>query len=98
METVKKQIQIGALPTDDVFDEIKEALKYDVNYDEEAPKLTAEQLASFIPTHPELFKPKKKQITLKLDADIISAFKSTGKGYQTRMNEALRLSLMHGLI
>ena len=32
----------------------------------------------------------KKLLTLRLDPDVIEHFKSTGKGWQTRLNEALR--------
>ncbi|OLF71436.1 3-oxoacyl-ACP synthase [Maricaulis sp. W15] len=32
----------------------------------------------------------KKQVTLRLDDDIIAFFKESGKGYQTRMNAVLR--------
>ncbi len=32
----------------------------------------------------------KKQLTMRLDADIVEWFKSQGKGYQTRMNAVLR--------
>ena len=35
----------------------------------------------------------KEQQTVRLDRDILSTFKSTGKGWQTRMNEALRTYL-----
>ena len=35
----------------------------------------------------------KRQITLRLDADIISHFKSKGRGWQTRINESLRKEL-----
>ena len=34
--------------------------------------------------------PAKKQVTLRLDDDIIAFFKENGKGYQTRMNAVLR--------
>lgn len=37
----------------------------------------------------------KKQITLRLDADVIEAFKSQGAGWQTRINEALRQAMNH---
>lgn len=37
----------------------------------------------------------KKQITLRLDADIIESFKSEGTGWQTRMNDALRHAIDH---
>ena len=32
----------------------------------------------------------RKQISLRLDGDVIAKFKSTGKGWQGRVNEALR--------
>ncbi|WP_288429131.1 BrnA antitoxin family protein [uncultured Agrobacterium sp.] len=32
----------------------------------------------------------KKQITLRLDEDVIARFRQTGKGWQGRMNEVLR--------
>ncbi len=32
----------------------------------------------------------KLALTIRYDADVISAFKSTGKGWQTRMNDALK--------
>jgi len=33
---------------------------------------------------------RKKQITLRLDADVVEWFKSQGRGYQTRINAVLR--------
>lgn len=38
---------------------------------------------------PAVEKPKR-QISLRLDPDVIDAFKATGKGWQGRINEALR--------
>lgn len=35
----------------------------------------------------------KKQITLRLDVDIIAKFKATGDGWQARINEALRKAM-----
>ncbi|MDX0362081.1 hypothetical protein GOC47_11220 [Sinorhizobium meliloti] len=32
----------------------------------------------------------KKQVTLRLDEDVIAKFRACGKGWQSRMNEALR--------
>ena len=37
-----------------------------------------------------LYRPIKKPVTLRLDADVISWFKESGRGYQTRINRALR--------
>ncbi len=39
---------------------------------------------------PELYKPIKKPVTLRLDADVLLWFKKQGRGYQTRINKALR--------
>jgi len=36
------------------------------------------------------YRPIKKSISLRVDADVLAWFKCQGKGYQTRMNEALR--------
>lgn len=51
------------------------------------------------PTKPEdwenavrgaFYRPVKKSISLRLDADVLAWFKCQGKGYQTRMNQVLR--------
>jgi uncharacterized protein (DUF4415 family) len=36
------------------------------------------------------YRPIKKPVTLRLDADVIAWFKARGRGYQTRINRALR--------
>lgn len=38
----------------------------------------------------DLYKPVKKPVTLRLDADVIAWFKKDGRRYQTRINAALR--------
>jgi uncharacterized protein (DUF4415 family) len=42
-----------------------------------------------------LYRPIKKPVTLRLDADVIAWFKKSGHGYQTRINRALR-KMMEG--
>ena len=42
----------------------------------------------------ELYRPIKRPVTLRLDADILSWFKAQGRGYQTRINRALRGVMM----
>jgi uncharacterized protein (DUF4415 family) len=34
--------------------------------------------------------PNKVRVSLRVDSDTLEAFKATGKGWQTRMNEALK--------
>lgn len=41
----------------------------------------------------EYYRPLKKPVTLRLDADVLAWFKKDGRRYQTRINKALR-SLM----
>jgi uncharacterized protein (DUF4415 family) len=37
-----------------------------------------------------MYKPLKKPVTLRLDADVLAWFQRAGRGYQTRINRALR--------
>ena len=41
-----------------------------------------------------LYKPIKRPVTLRLDADVLAWFKKPGSGYQTRINRALRRVMM----
>lgn len=40
----------------------------------------------------------KRQITLRLDADLIDTFKASGDGWQTRINAVLRDAVAHGVV
>jgi uncharacterized protein (DUF4415 family) len=40
-------------------------------------------------------RPVKRQITLRIDADLIDYFEQSGSGYQTRINAALREWVMN---
>ena len=37
-----------------------------------------------------MYRPVKKPVTLRLDADVLAWFQRAGRGYQTRINSALR--------
>ena len=57
------------------------------------PALAQEQLARFVPAkllNRSLFRPVKIPVKVNYDADVLEWFRSFGKGYQTRMNAALR--------
>lgn len=63
---------------------------------DDAPELSDAQLQSAIleiggrPVgRPKLERPKRA-VNLRLDADVIDAFRAGGAGWQTRMNDALR--------
>jgi len=38
----------------------------------------------------DLYRPMKKPITVRIDADVLAWFKKDGRRYQTRINQALR--------
>jgi uncharacterized protein (DUF4415 family) len=41
--------------------------------------------------------PPKSQLTIRLDADVITWLKASGKGYQTRINHILRAAMESGI-
>ena len=45
---------------------------------------------SFSIQNMDLYRPLKKPVTLRLDADVLAWFKKEGSRYQTRINRALR--------
>lgn len=71
-----------------------EAMKNFVNTDfSDCPKLTPEQIKlarKAMDVHPEWYTPKKVQISIRLDIDTLAEYKKTGKGYQKKINDALR--------
>lgn len=63
----------------------------EINYDD-IPALTEAQLAEM--QRGRFYRPVKKQITARVDADVLAWLKSQGKGYQSRMNEILRDAML----
>jgi uncharacterized DUF497 family protein len=64
----------------------------------DSPVLTEEQMKEFKPSHLRNmanYKPIKKTINVRLDADVIEWLQSEGRGYQTRMNTILREAMLH---
>ena len=43
----------------------------------------------------KFYRPIKKSLTLRVDADVLAWLKSQGKGYQTRINSFLREAMEH---
>jgi uncharacterized protein (DUF4415 family) len=66
----------------------------------DSPPLTEEQMKGFKPSHLRNmanYKPIKRTVNVRLDADIIEWLQSSGKGYQTRMNAILRDVMEHSV-
>ena len=58
--------------------------------DPDAPPLTEDQLARFKRYRGPQRALTKERITIRLDKDIVAHFRSQGKGWQSRLNAALR--------
>lgn len=56
----------------------------------EAPKAEPQRPAKAQKGEKPLFKAVKVRITTRVDADVLDAFKATGPGWQSRMNDVLR--------
>ena len=70
----------------------------DIDYSD-IPKITEEQFARAKPCHlvnKEMWKPRKKVLSIRIDADILSAIKHSGAGWQTRLNDYLRQGVARG--
>ena len=89
MATVTMTLNPGDQPTNEQIKEIQAASKKPIKYTEDAPKLTDKELAECKPVNSKYYRPVKELISIRLDSALVDAFKSTGKGYQTRINEAL---------
>lgn len=43
------------------------------------------------------YRPRKQQVTLRIDADVLAWLRRDGKGYQSRLNSVLRSAMMQQL-
>ena len=56
------------------------------------PELTEEQLSRAV--RGQMYRPLKKPVTMRLDADVIEWLKEDGRGYQTKANALLRKEML----
>src|ERR1700683_4309409 len=56
------------------------------------PEMTKEQWQKARRGH--FYRPRKRQITARVDADVLDWLKSQGKGYQSRINAILRREML----
>ena len=42
----------------------------------------------------QFYRPVKRQLTVRIDADVLAWLKAEGKGYQSRLNEILRAAML----
>ena len=56
----------------------------------DAPEITPEMFAKAVVRRGLKPPPNKRQITIRLDADVLKWYRAQGEGYQTRINALLR--------
>lgn len=66
----------------------------DIDYSD-IPELTEKFWKNAVRGNP-FFRPVKKAVSLRLDADVIAWLKKDGAGYQTRANNILRERMLRG--
>jgi uncharacterized protein (DUF4415 family) len=54
------------------------------------PEITPEMFARAVVRQGLPPEPRKEQVTLRIDSDVLDWFRSQGRGYQTRINALLR--------
>jgi len=59
------------------------------------PEMTEEQWKHARRGH--VYRPRKRQITARVDADVLDWLKAQGKGYQSRINAILRREMLTAL-
>lgn len=45
-------------------------------------------------TRGQFYRPLKRQLTVRIDADVLEWLKAEGKGYQSRLNDILRTAMV----
>jgi uncharacterized protein (DUF4415 family) len=92
--------QLKTMPDLTDWERVKETPDADIDFSD-APMATKTMLSRAI--YPNRGRPvkvnKKKALTLRLDQEVVDAFKNTGSGWQTRINEALKYIItLRGLL
>jgi uncharacterized protein (DUF4415 family) len=88
-------------PLTDRRGEVRELTRVDLRQFKPAGRVLASRLLAVLPKRkrgqrgPQV-SPCKRQVTLRVDPDVLAFFKSTGPGWQTRMNRALREAMRAG--
>ncbi len=79
------------LPLTDHDGEVRELKKKDLKNFKPAGEILPQELAAILPKRGRpVSETPKKSVNIRLSPDILTSFKATGKGWQTRIDNALR--------
>ena len=78
-------------PLTDKNGEVRELTKEDLKNFKSAEEVLPAELLAVLPKRGRpISETPKKAVSIRLSDDVVSAFKATGKGWHTRINDALR--------
>lgn len=72
------------------WERLKTVPDRDVRFTRDAPRTLPQDWARAVAHRGLPVPPRKQQIALRVDVDVLEWFKAQGEGYQTRMNAVLR--------
>jgi uncharacterized protein (DUF4415 family) len=98
-----KSVSTGKITTNNRTDwtRVRAMSDAEIRHDEDSPATTAAdwegaalKLAGVVVGHARVRgpgkRPKKEQVAIRISPDVLAAFRATGRGWQTRMDAALR--------
>ncbi len=97
MAIIRKTADATKKPTPEQIEMLKKMEQMPIEYDEDCPELTKEQLAQFRRVsdmeNEEKFKNRKQNVTLRLSPRTIKKAKSLGKGYTGILSRIIERAL-----
>lgn len=76
---------------------IEQIMSFVDEFDPDCPPLTERQLSQLRPSHlvnRELWRPQKKVLNIRIDADLLDSLRASGAGWQSRLNEWIRTGIV----
>ena len=76
---------------------IEQIMSFADEFDPDCPPLTERQLSQLRPSrlvNRELWRPQKKVLNIRIDADLLDSLRASGAGWQSRLNEWIRTGIV----
>ena len=76
---------------------IEQIMSFADEFDPDCPPLTERQLSQLRRSrlvNRELWRPQKKVLNIRIDADLLDSLRASGAGWQSRLNEWIRTGIV----
>ena len=94
MSTTKISVKKGDKPTKEAIDEVREASKRPIRFDDESPEFTKEELRMMAEkARARKENSKKPVVAIRISPDTLDMAKATGKGYTGFISRLLDLAI-----